>query len=149
MPTFTSTVVDIEVAHPEGAFVAILEDGTAQSWGYNYCTSLDNSFYEAMTTFDRGYRFAMGVSEDGSIDYRGCNYCNSEATPGNDFVDVWVDYWDQRFAGAIRQDGSIVMWGCEDDGSHNIPPPLSLGHSKWSKRMPDTTSRSPSAMMGD
>ena len=106
------TVVDVQVAHPEGAFAATLSDSSVITWGYNNCNSLESDWLEGLTQWDRNYRFNIGINPDSSLAFQGCSYCNAGVLPlDSDFVYVWTDIWDQRFAGAIHEDGSHRIVG--------------------------------------
>ena len=45
VPEFNAPVVSFTTQY-DGGFVAILEDGTAQSWGRNNCTSRDELLWQ-------------------------------------------------------------------------------------------------------
>ena len=75
--------------------------------------------------YDMPYGYAIGLMADSTISHLGCSSCGIEMVPSDsDFVDVWTPWWDYYWAGAVKEDGSVVMWGCDQGGNLDVPEDL-------------------------
>ena len=147
-PTFSSPVVDL-IRHSHGAFSARLEDGTVQHWGRNDCGESNNAWFSTKTQYSVARNYTIGLNADSTLAFRGCNSYGIGTVPtDSNFVSVWTSTWDEYWAGAVREDGSVIMWGRDANGNQNVPadlPPVQkvMGGHWWSLALlQDSTLRS-------
>ena len=123
VPEFDTTVVELlEIDHYGVA--ARLADGSVVRWGDLGCPG-ESEWFNDVTSYEEARNYAIGINPDSSLTYIGCSNCGSHDVPaGNDYVGVWAGQWDRYWGGAIRENGEIEMWGCENLGNFDIPDSL-------------------------
>lgn len=112
VPVFPAEVV--EISGHTYSFAAKLANGQVVNWGYDDCGELSDEWYANLSEFDRALTLAVGLTPEGSVVQQGCS-CDDPPS-GNDFTSVWtgVDY--SPWGGALRDDGSVEVWGCLECG---------------------------------
>ena len=125
VPDFDTTVVSLQ-AFSDRAFSARLVNGDVVSWGKNDCGQLNDDWMNEMSEYRQPWRYAIGLKPDSTLSHIGCTNCGIQNVPtDSNYVGLWTSEWDNYWAGAIREDGSVVMWGCEING--NLTPPEDMG----------------------
>lgn len=135
IPAFNS----LPVALSSGGlnFLAHLTDGSVVTWGYTNCSMTNAGYYNDKLDFSIGVYYGMSIQADSSLAHLGCGGYGVENVPeGNDYVRTWTSNWDLYWAGAIRADSSVVMWGSNVGGSTEVPAGLGAvldaeGGSYW------------------
>lgn len=129
VPDFDTTVVAIEGSGSStGLFVAKLVDGTSQAWGNNNCGVLQAIEGTTWSDLILGTtHYAIGLKSDSTLFHVGCSNYDVDVVPeGSDFVGIWGAPNDNYWAGAIRANGSVEMWG--NEGSYGtLEVPVDLG----------------------
>lgn len=122
-PAFPSPVV--ELGSGGVLFSARMEDGQVYTWGENCCGDRNNSWYANRLDFSIGRCYGVAVNPDSSLAFIGCNsYGVGNLPQSNDYTRVWTSSWEHYWAGAIRADGSLEMWGRNVEGSTEVPDGL-------------------------
>ena len=122
-PIFNAPVAEI-VGHSQRSFSAKLEDGSVKQWGYDNCGVTDEWLNE-MTDYRIPENYGIGLRPDSTLSHIGCNNYGIESVPtDSNFVGIWTGQLDEYWAGGIKADGSVVMWGRDRYGNQNVPENL-------------------------
>ena len=89
------------------------------------CGSRNDDWLSEMVEYEMPLGYAIGLKPDSTVAFRGCaNYGIENVPTDSDYVSIWTSDWDHYWAGAIREDGSVTMWGRDLDGNLDVPEDL-------------------------
>jgi alpha-tubulin suppressor-like RCC1 family protein len=124
VPSFSHPVVDLERGG-HYMFSAKLTNGQVVAWGHSGCDQANSSWYSSKLDYSTGVNYAVGIAQDSTLSFLGCNNHGVGNLPaGSNYTKVWTSIWEHYWAGALRSDGTAVMWGRNYGGNLAIPSDL-------------------------
>ena len=100
-------------------------------WGDNHLGELNGAANDHTVSISTGQDHSVSLGFDGSVDaWAGLNFYGQTSVPAGleNVVAIAAggDFWDMdsAFSLALKNDGTLVAWGCDTDGQTEVPAGL-------------------------